>query len=52
MTTVQTQTHSATSSKVIGAVDVCEWGMPSHSLLQRLGAIQQPVFVANGTANP
>jgi len=27
---------------------VCAWGIPNHALLQRLGAIDQPVFVANG----
>src|SRR5436190_22208271 len=26
---------------------VCEWGIPNHSLLQRLEAIEVPVFVAN-----
>jgi pimeloyl-ACP methyl ester carboxylesterase len=31
---------------------VCEWGIPNHSLLQRLSAIQQPVFVANGDSDP
>ena len=27
---------------------VCAWGIPNHSLLQRLAAIELPVFVANG----
>lgn len=31
---------------------VCAWGVPNHSLLQRLSAIRQPVFVANGDADP
>jgi pimeloyl-ACP methyl ester carboxylesterase len=31
---------------------VCAWGIPNHSLLQRLSAIQQPVFVANGDSDP
>jgi pimeloyl-ACP methyl ester carboxylesterase len=31
---------------------VCEWGMPNHSLLERVEAIQAPVFVANGDSDP
>jgi pimeloyl-ACP methyl ester carboxylesterase len=31
---------------------VCAWGIPNHSLLQRLSAIEQPVFVANGDSDP
>jgi hypothetical protein len=31
---------------------VCEWGMPNHSLLERVGAIDMPVFVANGDSDP
>ena len=31
---------------------VCEWGIPNHSLLQRLEAIDVPVFVANGESDP
>lgn len=31
---------------------VCTWGIPNHSLLQRLSAIEQPVFVANGDSDP
>jgi len=31
---------------------VCEWGEPDHALLQRLSAIQQPVFIANGDSDP
>jgi pimeloyl-ACP methyl ester carboxylesterase len=31
---------------------VCAWGIPDHSLLQRAGAIQVPVFVANGDSDP
>jgi pimeloyl-ACP methyl ester carboxylesterase len=31
---------------------VCEWGAPNHSLLERLGAITMPVFVANGDSDP
>jgi pimeloyl-ACP methyl ester carboxylesterase len=31
---------------------VCEWGMRNHSLLERVGAIDMPVFVANGDSDP
>ena len=31
---------------------VCEWGIPNHALLQRLAAIDHPVFVANGDSDP
>jgi len=31
---------------------VCAWGIPNHALLQRLSAIDQPVFVANGDGDP
>jgi pimeloyl-ACP methyl ester carboxylesterase len=31
---------------------VCEWGQPNHALLERLRAIEQPVFVANGDSDP
>ena len=31
---------------------VCTWGIPNHALLQRLSAIDMPVFVANGDSDP
>jgi pimeloyl-ACP methyl ester carboxylesterase len=31
---------------------VCGWGLPNHALLQRLSAITQPVFIANGDSDP
>jgi pimeloyl-ACP methyl ester carboxylesterase len=31
---------------------VCTWGIPNHSLLQRVAAIAVPVFVANGDSDP
>jgi pimeloyl-ACP methyl ester carboxylesterase len=31
---------------------VCSWGIPDHALLQRVGAISMPVFVANGDSDP
>jgi pimeloyl-ACP methyl ester carboxylesterase len=31
---------------------VCRWGIPNHSLLQRVSAIDLPVFVANGDRDP
>jgi pimeloyl-ACP methyl ester carboxylesterase len=31
---------------------VCSWGIPNHSLLERMAAIALPVFVANGDSDP
>ena len=31
---------------------MCKWGIPNHSLLQRVAAIDLPVFVANGDTDP
>jgi pimeloyl-ACP methyl ester carboxylesterase len=31
---------------------VCTWGIPNHWLLERVSAIDQPVFVANGDSDP
>jgi len=31
---------------------VCTWGIPDHAKLQRLSAIDMPVFVANGDSDP
>ena len=31
---------------------VCAWGIPNHSLLQRVAAIDLPVFVAAGDSDP
>jgi pimeloyl-ACP methyl ester carboxylesterase len=31
---------------------VCDWGIPDHSALQRVSAIAQPVFIANGDRDP
>jgi pimeloyl-ACP methyl ester carboxylesterase len=31
---------------------VCAWGIPNHSLLQRVAAVELPVFVANGDSDP
>jgi pimeloyl-ACP methyl ester carboxylesterase len=31
---------------------VCEWGIPDHSQLLRVSAIDMPVFVTNGDADP
>jgi pimeloyl-ACP methyl ester carboxylesterase len=31
---------------------VCAWGIPNHALLQRIAAIDLPVFVANGDSDP
>jgi pimeloyl-ACP methyl ester carboxylesterase len=31
---------------------VCAWGQPNHSQLERVSAIDKPVFVANGDSDP
>jgi pimeloyl-ACP methyl ester carboxylesterase len=31
---------------------VCTWGIPNHSLLQRISAINTPVLIANGDSDP
>jgi pimeloyl-ACP methyl ester carboxylesterase len=31
---------------------VCSWGMPDHATLQRVSAIECPVFIANGASDP
>jgi pimeloyl-ACP methyl ester carboxylesterase len=31
---------------------VCTWGIPDHSELERVAAIEMPVFVANGDSDP
>jgi pimeloyl-ACP methyl ester carboxylesterase len=31
---------------------VCAWGIPNHALLERVAAIEHPVFVANGDSDP
>jgi pimeloyl-ACP methyl ester carboxylesterase len=31
---------------------VCAWGIQDHALLQRVSAIEAPVFVANGDSDP
>ena len=31
---------------------VCAWGIPDHGLLQRVSAIDIPVFIANGDSDP
>jgi pimeloyl-ACP methyl ester carboxylesterase len=31
---------------------VCSWGIPDHAMLQRVSAIDVPVFVANGDSDP
>jgi pimeloyl-ACP methyl ester carboxylesterase len=31
---------------------VCAWGIPDHSALERVAAVEMPVFVANGDSDP
>ena len=45
-----TATNWATSQAQYDAV--CTWGIPDHGALQRVSAIEHPVFVANGDSDP
>lgn len=47
---VDTPTSWATRQAQYDAV--CAWGIPNHAALQRVGAINQPVFIANGDSDP
>jgi len=31
---------------------VCDWGIPEHAALERVSAIEMPVFIANGDGDP
>ena len=31
---------------------MCAWGIPNHAELERVSALQMPVFVANGDSDP
>jgi hypothetical protein len=31
---------------------VCAWGIPDHAALERVTAIEMPVFIANGDSDP
>ena len=31
---------------------VCAWGIPDHAALERMSAIEMPVFIANGDSDP
>jgi pimeloyl-ACP methyl ester carboxylesterase len=31
---------------------ICSWGIPNHAMLERVGGIDPPVFVANGDSDP
>jgi pimeloyl-ACP methyl ester carboxylesterase len=45
-----TATTWATSEAQYDAV--CDWGIPNHALLQRVAAVDVPVFVATGDSDP
>jgi pimeloyl-ACP methyl ester carboxylesterase len=45
-------TESAWQTRQAQYDAVCEWGIPDHSQLQRVSAIDMPVFVANGDSDP
>ena len=43
---------TAWQSRVAHYDAVGTWGIPNHALLQRVAAIELPVFVANGDSDP
>jgi pimeloyl-ACP methyl ester carboxylesterase len=45
-----TATNWATRESQYDAV--CAWGIPDHAALERVSAIEMPVFVANGDSDP
>jgi pimeloyl-ACP methyl ester carboxylesterase len=44
--------HSSWETRLAQYDAVCAWGIPDHGRLQRLEAIDPPVFVANGDSDP
>jgi pimeloyl-ACP methyl ester carboxylesterase len=50
--TVDRDTPTGWQTRLAQYDAVCTWGRPNHSLLQRVSAIDKPVFVANGDSDP
>jgi pimeloyl-ACP methyl ester carboxylesterase len=50
--TVDRDTPTSWQTRLAQYDAVCAWGQPNHSLLERLSAIDKPVFVANGDSDP
>jgi pimeloyl-ACP methyl ester carboxylesterase len=50
--TVDRDTTTSWQTRLAQYDAVCAWGQPNHSLLERVSAIDMPVFVANGDSDP
>ena len=50
--TVDRDTPTSWQTRLAQYEAVCAWGQPNHSLLERVSAIDKPVFVANGDSDP
>jgi len=50
--TVDRDTPTSWHTRLAQYDAVCAWGQPNHSLLERVAAIDKPVFVANGDSDP
>jgi pimeloyl-ACP methyl ester carboxylesterase len=50
--TVDRDTPTSWQTRLAQYDAVCAWGVPNHSLLERVSAIDKPVFLANGDSDP
>jgi pimeloyl-ACP methyl ester carboxylesterase len=50
--TVDRDTPTSWQTRLAQYDAVCAWGPPNHALLERVSAIDKPVFVANGDSDP
>jgi pimeloyl-ACP methyl ester carboxylesterase len=50
--TVDRDTATTWQTRLAQYDAVCAWGQPNHGLLERVSAIDKPVFVANGDSDP
>ena len=50
--TVDRDTPTSWQTRLAQYDAVCAWGQPNHALLERVSAIEKPVFVANGDSDP
>jgi pimeloyl-ACP methyl ester carboxylesterase len=50
--TVDRDTPTSWQTRLAQYDAVCVWGQPNHALLERVSAIDKPVFAANGDSDP
>ena len=50
--TIDRDTATSWQTRLAQYDAVCAWGQPNHSLLERVSAIDKPVFVAAGDSDP